>query len=226
MQGLSCFVSCLPCHTLADTGHKTAPLGKELYCGFGVFGRILIVCSQRAQGHVGGIVSWCAWLVVDREDARVEFLVVAVIILCHGLAEEVLFRPHAVRLLRHTPVQLPLGVGPQFVVAGIQQCVGKGEIAMPLSVLQRNHLALHKETVIVQQFAIQDATYVGGASVVASLYVCLVVYGIPQIITAVIHMKEHLFLWQFHSKGLETCHQAFHTYLRMKSTATHGGDYK
>ena len=175
LQGPALLVSHFPCHTLLEACNEASSFRKQLQCGFGVVGRILVVCRQGAQSHVLGKVARSQRPVVHGEDTRIEFLVIAIVIACHILAEEVFLCPLAMRLFRNAPVQLPLGIGSQFIVSSIQCRVCQGEITISFSLLQCYHLAFHKIAIVIEKFTIQDSAQVCWLAVISTTYIRLII---------------------------------------------------
>ena len=94
--------------------------------------------------------------VENGKHTSVEFVVIAVEILCHVLAKKPFLCKDAVRMLRDTPVELPSGIGTQFIVTGISG-IRDTEGAMSLPILQAQHLPLHQITVLIEQFRIEHS---------------------------------------------------------------------
>ena len=134
-------------------------------------------------------------LVKDREDTAVELLVVDVILLRHPFIEEPLLGHLVVRMLRDTPVELPPRVGTQFVVASVERVL-QDETAVSLTAMQLQLLPLHEITVLVQQLSIEHSAQTTRCAGVAATHIRLIIKGVAQEITGIVHVDEDLFLRQ------------------------------
>ena len=189
-------------HPVCRSGHQMAALGIEGHRSLGALLLLLEHAAHGAQGHVGRVVARCQGFVVDGEHTAVQLVIVQIVLLAHLFAEEPPFGILRVGMFIGTPVELPAGIGPQFVESAVER-VGEAERAVPLSVLHLQQLSLHQIAVLIEQLRIQYAAYLAGCACVGAPEVGLVVDGIAQIVAGVVHVDEDLFLWQGLSEFLQ-----------------------
>ena len=173
--------------------HEIATLGKELQLRLG---RRLVYLREAAQGakrHLVEEVARLLGLVEDGKDAAIQLLVVLIVFPRHPLVEEPELGYLVVRVLRESPVELPARVGPQLVVAAVERVL-QDEAPMHLAVLQFKLLALHEVAVLIEQLSVKHAAQPAWRPRIAAADVGLVINGIAQEITCVVHVDEDLFL--------------------------------
>lgn len=174
--------------------HPGSSLGVEGHRGLALALLLPVIAAQRARGHLLGVSRLRGEaLVIDGEHPAVELLVVAEVVLGHVLAQEPLVRMAAVGMGEGSPVELPAGIGPQFVEAGIER-VGQREGAVGLPGSQPQHLPLHQVAVLVEELHMEHFAQVGGEQTVGTQHIGFVIDGVPQVVTDVVHVDEHLLL--------------------------------
>ncbi|MBQ7427614.1 MAG: hypothetical protein IJV20_10260 [Prevotella sp.] len=96
-------------------------------------------------------------------------------------------------MLRLSPVQLPAGICPQFVVTAIERVIELEEsLSSPL--LHLHNLPLHQVSVMVPQLGVEHAADLRGPVRVRLSRICREPDGVPQEIARVVHVHEHLLL--------------------------------
>ena len=188
-------------HPIGHTCHKVAPLGEEGDHGLWRLVRALHESLQGAQGHALSVIACLLGLIVDGEDAAIEFLVVAIIVAGQFLVEEPILGILGVGMLVAAPVQLPPGVGSQFVVSAIEG-VGQDKGPVALALLHFHLLSLYEVAVVVQQLDVEQAAQCRRTPV-GQVHVSLVIKRVAKVVTGIIEMNEHLFLRDFLTKELE-----------------------
>ena len=131
--------------------------------------------------------------IIDRKDAAVQFIVVAIILLRHFFAVEPFLGVCCVRMFRLSPVQLPSGVGPQFIEARIERIL-QGKRTPALAVCHLYQLPFNEIAVLIQQIGIEHSAYVAWYSEVCAPRVCLKPYCVAKEIAGVVRVDIHLFL--------------------------------
>ena len=91
-------------------------------------------------------------------------------------------------------VEHPTGIGPQFIIAGIEG-VGQGKLSASVARgTDDDVLPLHQQTVGREQFHIQDATHIGRHQLVGPHHVCLVPQRVAHEIALIVGMYIYLLL--------------------------------
>ena len=111
LEGDALFHACNP----------ASSLGEKRNLSLRLFFLCSIVPAQGAQRHVMGVVPGFRRLLVDGKDAAIEFVVVPEILLLHLAVEEPVFCPIAMLMFIDSPVELPTGVSPEFVVSAVER---------------------------------------------------------------------------------------------------------
>ena len=177
------------------------------YAALGVevnYGRFLLyigteVSHMGAFRHIVAIEAGSFGLIVDGEDATVEFLVITVELLGHFLVEEPSFGRPRVRMLVFSPVELPPGVGTQLVKAAVERIV-EYKRACSLSVFKFNQMSFQHVTFLVPKLGIEQLAEVGQLTCITSADVCLEVECIACKVAGIVHVYKHFFLWNVPAK--------------------------
>ena len=143
--------------------------------------------------HIVAIDTRSDGFVVEGENAAVELLVVAVELLCHLLVEEPLLGRPSVRVLIFAPVQLPTGVGSQFIEAAVER-IGQDEGTCSLTVLQLHQTTLQHVAFLVPEFGIEQLAQVRQLPGVAPAHVDLEVKRIAGKVAGIVQVQEDLLL--------------------------------
>ena len=189
-----------------QTLHQRAAFREERERGSGSRRVHAIVTQVGTLAHVQFTVAGRLRLVIHRERATVELFIVAEKLIAHGPVEEPVSVSQRMGMRIFAPVELPAGIGPQFIESAVEGGVGrKPEETVALPAYHLQHLPLHQIAVVVEQFGIQNTAPVGGKPAPRLAQIGLEPDGVTQIIAGVVHVDVHLFLRIAMGKGLYSC---------------------
>ena len=166
------------------------------------------IAHMRTLRHVVIIDAWHFWLVVEREDATVEFLVVAIELLRHFLIEEPTLSRPSVGMLIFAPIQLPTRIGSQLVEAAIEGIV-QDKRACALTVFQLYEMTLQHIAFLIPEFSIEQLAQVREFTRVAPANISLEVKRIASKIAGVVQVQEHFFLRNVTAKEFQVLFPTF-----------------
>ena len=110
-------------------------------------------------------------------------------------------------MLENTPVQLPAGIGPQFVESAVLNLVVQGKEAVAPSFLHLNKLALHQIAVVVQQLHIQHTADVRWLAGSRFLQIGREPDGVALKIAGIVHVNIDLLLRNGLAKSVKAFYQ-------------------
>ena len=192
---------CLERHSARQSLHEIAAFGIERERQLSIISRIRIEAPHGPEGHVVGVFARLNGLVVDGKHAAVELLIVAEVLPLLPLAREPLFYLLGMLALEASPIELPTGIGPELVEAGILYLSVEGEESLAMTLLHLDEFALYQVPFLPEKFHIEHAAHVGRPVCIGPPQVGREPNGIAKLVAGVVHVDEDLLLRNGPTKG-------------------------
>ena len=191
----------LESHPARQTLHEVAALGIEGKLQLAVLSRIGIEAAHGPEGHVVRVFARLDGFVVDGEHAAVELLIVAEVLPLLPFAREPLFYLFGMPALEASPVELPTGVGPELVEAGVLDLSVQGEESLAAPLFHPDEFALYHVPLLPEELHIEHAAHVGRTARIGAAQVGREPDCIAKLVAGVVHVDEDLLLRNGPAKG-------------------------